>query len=361
MSGRKKLYTVMAAGFLLLFPLGAAVFFLCMQPQFQVAMAAANTVKDSCWAGQLESTKLLKGDGISVYADWNTAALNGDLQVDIGQEETYISFGAGVLGASVNIEGILTEEELFMHIPVAGDMVYTHHLWEETPFFDELLGKRKAESIDKVLQELSGFHWKKTEGIEVKAEELLPLIKKMEIEKTDGAEYDIDGKKVSCRGFVIEASRNPWLLEQGMEFEELYVYIYQGQLAALRVKNGEETWEILFLGGEKRDSKIMFVKNHDFSLTLEGIQEGEEFPVKIAYENQNETRIAFRGNLTENSLEAEIRSVTLGGKDCKLEGNIVIAPGGEIEEFAGETMDLEELHEGQKKILITIFRFLKIS
>ena len=118
------------------------------QPKSQIILAAAGTYKDSEWVPVLQESQFLKQDDISVRVKWHSGAAAGNLNLAFAGEETGISFRTGVLGTSIDMQGILSEDILRLQIPVTGDMVYTHSLTEETPFFDKLFGKRNAEGLD---------------------------------------------------------------------------------------------------------------------------------------------------------------------------------------------------------------------
>lgn len=351
----------LAAGFLLLFALGAvlaAVFFL--QPKNQVLFAVANTFKNSDWAKEIPKSEFLDAEGISFYGSWNTGTVNGDLGMQFGSEETGISLSAGVFGASVGGDGILMGDEIRMKIPMAGDVIYIHQLKEETPFFDELLGKRKAQAIDTALLALSSIHWKKPNNGETDAQEMIRQLKEAKVKRGTSKEYEIDGQNVSCKGYCVDTSNLPWLKEQGLDIEETWVYVYRFQLAAIALKSRDGNMEIRFLGGDNRDSEIMFVKEHEFSVSVKGERE-EDFAIKVIYENEEKTRVAFRGTLAEDSIKAVIRSAAVRGKDSKLEGEVEIVPGAEIEDLEGEEMDLESLPDGKKQMFLTIFRLFRLN
>lgn len=365
---QNKKFIAAAAGFLLLFALmtGGLLFF--FQPKTQIGLAAYATFKNSQWIPVLEQSEFLKNDNLSADIKWNSGSVSGKLNVRFTGEETGISFRTGILGASVEIQGILSDDMAKLKIPLAGDVIYTHSLEEETPFFDQLFGSRNAKSIDKVLKNLSGFRWKKlvdaraNTGVEkAEAGELVGMLKDIDIEKTESRTLDIDGKEVSCKGYILNLSGSMLEKEAGLSIEKAWVYLYRGKLAAVRFPIGEDVFDIRFLGGENRDSSIMFIKEGEFYVIVKGKQEGEDFPISIVFENSEESHIALRGTLEKDVLNAEIRSAEIRGRDWRLEGDLSIIPGAEPMELEGEVMDLEHLPDTQKQILLAVFRLFRIS
>ncbi len=128
MTFHRKKYIAAAAGFLLLFALTAGVLWFLFQPKSQIILAAAGTYKDSEWVPVLQESQFLKQDDISVRVKWHSGAAAGNLNLAFAGEETGISFRTGVLGTSIDMQGILSEDILRLQIPVTGDMVYTHSL-----------------------------------------------------------------------------------------------------------------------------------------------------------------------------------------------------------------------------------------
>ena len=360
MTFHRKKYIAAAAGFLLLFALIAGILWFVFQPKSQVLIAAAGTYKDSEWIPVLKESEFLKRDDMSASVRWHSGAVTGNLNLAFAGEETGISFRTGILGASVDVQGILSEDTLRLQVPMAGDVVYTHDLKGDTPFFDKLLGKRNAESINKILNALSSFRWKKPQDIPVSSEDMAGVWKDIPMEKAGFRKYEIDGKEVSCRGYSLDIS-GIVSEETGFSPEEMYVYVYRNKLAAFRVKSGGDIWELRFLGGKNRDSKIMFVKEGEFSVTVKGEEKGEDFPVSIRFYNSEETGFSLKGEIKKDEINAEIRSAQRKGKDVRIEGDISLVPGGEIQELQGEDMDLEHLKETQKQILIAVFRLFRIS
>lgn len=350
-----------AAGFLLLFALMTGALFFFSRPKTQIGLAAYNTFKNSQWIPVLQQSEFLTTDDLSADVKWNSGSVTGKLNLQFTGEETGISFRTGILGASVDIQGVLSEDNLKLKIPLAGDVIYTHDLREETPFFDKLFGSRNARSIDKVLTNLSSFHWKKMESNGADAGEFAGMLKDMGVKKTEPEKFEIDGEEVSCKGYVLDLSGSALQKETGITFDRAWVYLYGFKLAAVRVPAGESFFEIRFLGGKNRDSKVMFVKGKEFYVTAKGEQEGADFPVSIVFENSEETHISLRGKLERDVLDAEIRSAQIRGRDCRLEGEISITPGAQRVELEGETMDLEHLPDGQKQILLAVFRLFRIS
>lgn len=361
MTFHRKKYMAVAAGFLLLFALAAGILWFVCSPKSQVLTALAGTYKESEWIPVLKESEFLKQDNLSARAKWHSGAASGNLDLAFAGEETGISFRAGVLGASADVRGVLSEDTLKLQIPMAGDLVYTHKIKEETPFFDKLFGKRNAAGIDKFLQAFSGFRWKKMEGGNLSPGDLPGIFKGVDVKKTEKRPYEIDGKEVSCRGFSLDTSGTVWEKETGFSPEELFVYVYRHKLAAVRVKTGGEVYEVCFQGGKNRDSQIMFAKEGEFSVTLKGEQEGEAFLTSMAYKNSEGTRFSLKGELEKDSLSLEIRRAEIKGRDVRIEGDITVTPGGEVRELKGETMDLEHLPETQKQILTAVFRLFRIS
>ncbi len=361
MTFHRKKYIAAEAGFLLLFALTAGVLWFLFQPKSQIILAAAGTYKDSEWVPVLQESQFLKQDDISVRVKWHSGAAAGNLNLAFAGEETEISFRTGVLGTSIDMQGILSEDILRLQIPVTGDMVYTHSLTEETPFFDKLFGKRNAEGLDQFLKKLSGFRWKKKQEITFSSKDFAGILKDVSVERAKSEKYEIDGKEVSCRGFSLDISGGIQRVDAGFIPEEMYVYLYRNKLAAVRVKYQGDIWELRFLGGKNRDSKIMFVKEGELLLTVKGEQKGDDFPISIGIKNSEGSRFSLGGELKEDGFHADIRSAEIKGKDVRIEGEVSLTPGAEMEELSGDTMDLEHLPEVQKQILIAVFRVLRIS
>lgn len=351
----------LAAGFLLLFALVTGGLYFFFQPKTQIGIAAYATFKDSQWIPVLEQSDFLKNDNLSADIKWNSGSVAGKLNVRFTGEETGISFRTGILGASVEIQGILSEDTAKLKIPMAGDAIYTHSLEDETPFFDKLFGSRNAESIDKVLKNLSGFQWKKVEGSGLGREELAGAWKDIAIVRTEPKTFEIDGEEVSCKGYVLNLSGSVLEKETGLSIEKAWVYLYRGKLASVSFPMEGSVFEIRFLGGDNRDSKVMFLKEGEYYVTVKGQQEGEDFPVNIVFENSEGSHISLRGTLEKDVLNAKIRSAEIRGRDCRLEGELSIVPGAEPMELKGESMDLEHLPDGQKQILLAVFRLFRIS
>ncbi|MCM1258551.1 MAG: hypothetical protein NC307_11940 [Roseburia sp.] len=363
-----KKFIAAAAGFLLLFALVTGVLYFFFQPKTQIGIAAYATFKNSQWISVLRQSEFLKNDDLSADIKWNSGSVTGKLNVKFTGEETGISFRTGILGASVEIQGVLSDKTAKLKIPMAGDVIYTHSIEEETPFFDELFGSRNAKSIDKVLENLSGFRWKKLVDAgansgagRVDARGLAGMLKDIDIEKAEPRTLDIDGEEVSCKGYVLNLSGSVLEKEAGWSIGKAWVYLYRGKLASVRFPAGEEFFEIRFLGGENRDSNLMFIKEGEFYVTVKGQQEGEDFPISIVFENSEESHIALRGTLEKDVLNAEIRSAEIRGRDCRLEGDLSIVSGAEPVELNGEIMDLEHLPDTQKQILLAVFRLFRIS
>lgn len=361
MTIHRKKYIAAAAGFLLLFALIAGILIFLSQPEMQLLTAAAGTYKDSEWVPVLKESDFFKQDNISASAKWHSGAASGNLNLAFAGEETGIFFRTGILGASVDVQGVLSEDTLRIQIPMAGDVVYTHKLKEETPFFDKLFGKRNASGIDKFLQALSAFRWKKAKGGNLSAGDFSALLKGTEMKKIESRPYEIDGKEVFCRGFSLDISDSVLEEETGFSPEEFSVYIYRHRLAAVRVKNAGEVFEICFLGGKNRDSQVKFVKEGEFSVTVKGERQEENFLTAAAFVNNEGTRLSLKGELEKSSLNLNIRRAEVKGKDVRIEGDIVFTPGGEVKKLEGETMDLEHLSETQKQILTAVFRLFRIS
>lgn len=303
-------------------------------------------MQDSDWPEWLEESGLKDAEEITADFQWSLGSAGGDFTLGIGETETGISLDAGVLGITASIEGVITEDTLLARLPMLGDEVYSHNFTGEKsqPLFEELFGKRTAENIDQILQNIAKLHWQHT-GQELTPAAIRAELKTCRFKKAEEETFTIDNAEVSCQGYQGDASE----LFEG--YGTICVYLYKNQLAAIRLTGEEHQYELRFLGGTERTQKMELAVDKTYTLLFKAEKDSSPLRAKFIYSDENGTRISFQAEAAGTGIEAELLAASIKGRDSKISGTVTIVPGAEIPQIEEEGTDFEEMPGIQAEIL----------
>lgn len=294
--------------------LGAVRFGWFLTPEKRILLAAANTFRESGWSGSVMESDFLEADGITADFEWDYGGVGGDLILGIGAEENSVTAKAGAFGLTASLDGVLTEEGMYVKIPLLGETFYFHDISKdkEQPLFQRIFGKRGAEHINGVLRRLSVLHWRLPEK-KTESDGILMQLESMEFTETEPKTFAVDGN-VSCGGYRGHAGE-----------ADICVYLYQNKLVAVVLS--ADGWQCEFLFSDGADE------------------------IKVIYSDEKDTRIAFRAKPEEEGIEAEMLSAAIDGRDSKLEGMLRISAGAEVLSLPEETQEFEEMPKEKAGVL----------
>lgn len=361
----------------------------------KVAEAIINTFGDTDYLADA-----LKFGNI-LLADESTVTVSGESQ-DYGMELRFLSEKTrkqmqGSVDVpdfmEVDFQAELTEEQLRVQIPSVTDYIFTYNYHEpKTGYLRDYYGD-SLDDIDELLEAL--YSPKRQAELDTDlAKTIAEERSKLEFEKTDAEEFEVDREKRKCTGISTTVTReslqnifdeledtmldsvesaygyNSYTIEyyfddfeksiSEMEDVELTFFIYKKKLACVRAKTGEEEAEIRFLGGDTRMQNMRFLIDGEEMLRIEGenvgstevkkvFAEGEE---TISLEYNRETgkldisadggRTVISGNvfLDKDSFTASLDRIMVDGQFVDATFGMTIKKGASFKDLEGREFDL---------------------
>ncbi|MBR5360695.1 MAG: hypothetical protein IK123_07385, partial [Lachnospiraceae bacterium] len=238
-------------------------------------------------------------------------------------------------------------------------------------------------------------------------EECKEHLRNLEVEKTDSAEFEINGKEVKCAGYTVtitekdlkklldtytksmqdtfEKSMGSMLEAADMDIEDVMdeafgeaydaiedmddidvdIYIYKNQIAAIEIEIDEEKLSIQFQGGDYRAQNIL-VKVPGAKLEIKGEKDGnvEKASVKV----DKETYFSYKFDSKKGDLsftvsdgydDYEIEGINIKSKDDELvvsvdeldlegvvvSGSITVKKAAKLKAMSGDEFSLNEATE----------------
>lgn len=374
----------------------------------KILMALSNTFKDT--------TRLHKDLRISEISDWIRM---DDYTVELSAELEELEFSAEAsskkrdkqIDAKLRVAGIpevtafakLDEERLSLAVPVFSEdkLVYDYRE-TKSGFLVDTIGKQGVTAFDEILELLHETSVPDKAFTDSLSKLAVDSFKACEIASLDKADYDIGGKKRSCKGFGFTVTRGR-MEDFLLGFEELIhdyyqgstpdvvedvsvrlrdlrrvmdtdgdlevkVYIYEEKLAALMASTGEKSLQLTFSGAETRMDDVELKIRTDeknfrfrqvcdresdiytYRYTIRGIGESEiSFNVKYDV-GDGSLRFSKRGDgediVLKCYLESESDSMHLTFKNAEfLDGRISlgIRAGSSQHDVPGNEVDLSSI------------------
>lgn len=369
---KKKITRIVFVFMIMILLLAGTVFCACQFGMFlnahdKILLATANTLRTSPFTTVVRQSELLRSDTMTAKMDWSAGMMSGSADIVIGEKENGVTTDIGALGVSMEIQGRVNGDIVELSIPMLGDKVYTHQVnnLQQSEFFYELLGNRRAASLDAFLFALSGLQWKKPQAmgqlanLKTDLPELRRQWKQCPIERIENRTYIINGEDTECRGYQADLSSLAMLedIDMGISLQYIECYLNNNHLVAVRFAKGEQVIELIFPDTENESTVIVEIPQK-CSITVD--ISGQEWPYdcKVKVQTQDDTKVVCKGTLQQEEISAEIVTAVIKKKQSKLGGEFVITPGGEVPQFKGERQDLETLSDMEKKLLVNMIRLL---
>lgn len=300
----------------------------------------------------------------------------------------------------------LDKDNLSIYTPLFDQYVFNYGYNDKNSGFIAELLKEQNVDLNDILSKF--YELAMTPNSEEANEELfksfLELGEKLEFEKTDSKEYEIDGKDVDCKGYktvvsgddikdciigyyksIDELSGN-MIKVNGMSYSELMemsfenafdnldefevvFYLYDDKVAGLTMQpDDEEMVEIAFKGGDYRAQNIDFLVDDEVQFSIEGeidddvetyelaLADNTPITAKITYNSNDgeltlaagpkgqEISLDFIISKSKNKLDIEMKTIDFG--DVYFGGKLSLSTGAKFEDIdAGTVVDLGNASE----------------
>ena len=369
---KKKITRIVFIVLFIILLLAGTVFCACQFGMFlnahdKILLAAANTLRTSPFTTVVRQSELLRSDTMTAKMDWSAGMMSGSADIVIGEKENGVTADIGALGVSMQVQGRVDGDMVEFAIPMLDDKVYTHQVdqLQQSDFFYELLGNRRAASLDAFLFALSGLKWKKPQamGVFANIKTDLPKLrrqwKQCPIERIEDRIYSINGEDEACRGYQADLSSLAMLedMELGISLQYIECYLKNNHLVAVRFAKGEQVVELVFPDTENESTVIVEIPQK-YSITVD--ISGQEWPYdwKFKAQTKDNTKVVCKGTLQQGEISAEIVTAVIRKKQSKLSGEFVMTPGGEVPQLDGERQELDAMSDMKKKLLVNMMRLL---
>lgn len=364
-------------------------------PSAKVMQAVANTAGDTGYLAEaLKFGNILLADESTVTVSSESRDFNMELQFLHGKPRKQMLGSVDAPGfMEVDFQAELTGEQLMVQVPSVTDYIFTYHYKEpKNGYLQDYYGD-SLDDIDELLEALYSLE-SRTEPNTDLAKTIAEECGKLEFEKTDPEEFEVDQEKRSCTGISTTVTRESLqnifdeienvmmdsVLESGygygayteyyfdsleesisdMEDVDLTFFIYKKKLACIRAEIGEEKAELRFLGGDTRMQNMQFLVDGEETLRIEGetvdstevkkvFAEGEE-TARLEYNrktgkldiNSDDGRTVISGNvfLDKDSFEASLDKLMMDGQFVDMTFGMTIRKGASFKEFDGKEFDL---------------------
>jgi hypothetical protein len=296
---------------------------------------------------------------------------------------------------TVDFQAELTEEQLRVLVPAVSDYVFTYDYTKpKSSFMQENFGYR-LDTLDEMLQTLYSAK-RDTEFNSDLVKTIIEEGQKLEFEKADAEEFEVDGQDRKCKGISTTITRDciqnimdeletvyqeSWSTAYGyygyyiedyfdemeeyldeMEDFEVTFFIYQNKLACIRIEEDGEEAELRFLGGNTRMQNMQLLFDGEEMLRIEGenvestevkklFVEGEE-TASLEYDQKNGDlditmdggRTVLSGNvfLDKDIFNASIDKTMVDGQFIDAKWGMSIKKGASFEKIEGTEFNLSQ-------------------
>lgn len=367
--------------------------FFAKSPKAQIAAAMKNTYTEL-----KEKNLLIQDLNFPEFDESEEKTVEVELETEIPSIGD-ISFFANVcqnkdtiqMSGDVNLSYIpsieyvlqLDKSKLSVYTPIVDNYVFTYDYTKKNEGYVPQLLKEESIDLNGILSNIydSTFAFDKERSDEV-MESLKEIGEKIEFEKIDSKEFEIDNEMVKCKGF--RASVDPkdvkeFLVEyydklgniinpEGEPMSEIMsealsdfdtmgevavkAYLYDDMMVAFSVEpEGEESVGILFKGGDYRAQNVEFTVDDETTLKIEGSKEGSVETFEFSNGNPSvltleynqaegdlnvgitgmESLMSFNIDKSDKKMKIEMKILDMG--DTYVGGNIELSTGAEIKEF----------------------------
>lgn len=365
----------------------------------KVMAAITNTVNDTDYlASTLKFGSLFASDDLTFSFESETQGYEMEFQFLFGESQKQLLGSMDVPDfTTVDFQAELTEEQLRVQVPVVSGYIFTYDYTKpKSSFMQENFGYR-LDTLDEMLQNLY-FAKRDTEFDSDLAKTIIEEGQKLEFEKVEAEEFEVDGQDRNCKGIstvitqdciqnIMDEIENVYQesesvaygydgyveeyfdeIEQGiadMEDVEVTFFIYKNKLACIRIEEGEEDAELRFLGGDTRMQNMHLLFDGEELLRLEGetvestevkkfFVEGEE-TASLEYDQKNgdlditmnNGSTSLSGNilLDKDSFNASIDKTMVNGQFVDVKWGISVQKGASFEKIEGTEFNLSQATE----------------
>lgn len=302
-----------------------------------------------------------------------------------------------------------TDEELQVQIPFISDKVFTYNYkGENTGYLMDSLSSDETEAINKMLEYIYNAK-SDNKATEEFYDAVLEEYKSLEFEEVKDAEYEVDGKDRTCKGYetVITKENFQNLIDAYEEatseqinemeelmsdldstymvgsYEEMYdelrdaleempdvtvtFYLYDNKLACIELQpKGMESVQIQFLGGDTRAQNIRIVDEDGYVLMeIVGETDGSTVSYELLVDEMSVLSISYDSKSGDFSLFSDEFSmsgtivserngftITIdqyndGYDDYEFEGSFSLKKGADFKKFEGDNFDIGNASEDE--------------
>ena len=363
----------------------------------KVVAAITNTVNDTDYmTSSLKFGSLFVSDELTFSFESEAQGYGMEFQFLYGKVQKQVLGSMDVPDfTTVDFQAELTEEQLRVLVPAVSDYVFTYDYTKpKSSFMQENFGYR-LDTLDEMLQTLYSAK-RDTEFNSDLVKTIIEEGQKLEFEKADAEEFEVDGQDRKCKGISTTITRDciqnimdeletvyqeSWSTAYGyygyyiedyfdemeeyldeMEDFEVTFFIYQNKLACIRIEEDGEEAELRFLGGNTRMQNMQLLFDGEEMLRIEGenvestevkklFVEGEE-TASLEYDQKNGDlditmdggRTVLSGNvfLDKDIFNASIDKTMVDGQFIDAKWGMSIKKGASFEKIEGTEFNLSQ-------------------
>ena len=368
-----------------------------------VAMAAARTFQDqSALVEAFEPLSVFSEDQYTVSVDVDIAddyigSANVSVEYAAKANQKQISGDVYASGLSVDFLVDIDSKEVKAQIPALSSSIFVYNYADKkTGYITEVLSDSEIEAIDRVCETIASTKKQKEQIQEIK-KIFTNAGKNLKFESASSEQYRVDGKDRTCKGYtavidedyvddviyeledfideyyadLVELYDDEALDDlydemesafEGMPEIEMSFYIYQKELACVKLDVDGEAIEIIFHGGDARMDDVEVVYDDEtvleftretsgseevYSLLIEGSQYGW-----LTYDTSTGdfgctaiaggSGIQANGNIqsSKNSLTVEVDDIYVDGETLGVSVDFSVSPGADMQKLSGDEIDL---------------------
>lgn len=368
-----------------------------------VATAAARTFQDqSAFVEAFEPISVCSEDQYTVSVDvdveddyYGSTSVSVEYAAKANQKQ--ISGDLYTSGLNLDFLVDIDSKEVKAQIPALSSSIFVYNYSDKkTGYITEVLSDSEIEAIDRVCETIASTKKQKEQIQEIK-KIMTNAGKSLKFESASSAQYEVDGKDRTCKGYttVIDEDYVDDVLYEVEDFideyygdlvsmyddeamDDLYdemessfegmpeigmtFYIYQKELACVKLDVDGESIEVIFHGGDARMDDVEVVYDDEtvleftretsgsdeiYSLWIEGSQYGQlTYDISTGdfagYAMVSGEVFHVSGNIqsSKNSLTVEVDSIYVSGEDTGVSVVFSVSPGADMQKLSGDEFDL---------------------
>lgn len=190
---------------------------LLSNPVAKISMAAVNTLKGGQLTELFNPVGIINKDGMSVDVSLEADDVQLGMSAAYQQSKTRKAASGKIAmdidGEEIALEGAmeLDKDRIALSLPQLDDTIYTYYYTRENDgFLADELDDDILEMVNEALAKVYEFGYVQDSEESSKAivELVLAELEEMEIEELDKEEFEVNGKKVKCGGYLVTVTKD---------------------------------------------------------------------------------------------------------------------------------------------------------